>query len=249
MGNSKRNIKKLNENFREDILDYAISHNLKYAEALVALYATGCRPDELKTGLRIDFDKETNSLKFKILGSKLNAAQKRGIRIREITVKITEKNETYLNPIANIFKNNPDAYDLRIQIKNSTSLSNSVKRISETLWPRKKNHASPYSFRHAKATELKNAGFEPEDIAKIMGHASVRSQQSYGRKSSRSSGEFDDITNVETSSKPRGGDRLMRFKIASKNKAAAKIAAGLNEAAMQQVSPKPAQRKFSPKKR
>ena len=31
MGNSKRNIKKLNDNFREDILDYAIAHNLKCA--------------------------------------------------------------------------------------------------------------------------------------------------------------------------------------------------------------------------
>ncbi|MEX5706687.1 hypothetical protein AAAA53_24365, partial [Escherichia coli] len=59
----------------------------------------------------------------------------------------------------------------------------------------------------------------------IMGHASIRSQESYGRKKSRSKGGFDDITDVETSSKPRGGDRLLRFKIASKQKAAAKIAA------------------------
>ena len=50
MGNSKRNIKKLNDNFREDILDYAIAHNLKCANTAI-LYATGCRPDELKLGL------------------------------------------------------------------------------------------------------------------------------------------------------------------------------------------------------
>ncbi|MGU5937294.1 hypothetical protein ACV1E3_26765, partial [Klebsiella pneumoniae] len=77
-----------------------------------------------------------------------------------------------------------------------------------------------------KATELKNSdGFDEEKIAQIMGHASVRSQESYGRKNSRSKGGFDDITDVQTSSKPRGGDRLLRFKIASKQKAAAKIAA------------------------
>ena len=40
MGNSKRNIKKLNDNFREDILDYAFAHNLKCANALAILYAT-----------------------------------------------------------------------------------------------------------------------------------------------------------------------------------------------------------------
>lgn len=53
MGNSKRNIKKLNDNFRESILDYAISHNLKCAPALIALYATGCRPDEIETGIKV----------------------------------------------------------------------------------------------------------------------------------------------------------------------------------------------------
>ena len=57
-----------------------------------------------------------------------------------------------------------------------------------------------------------------------MGHASVRSQQSYGRKSKKSKGGFNDIADVETNVKPRGGDRLLRFKIANKNKAAAKIA-------------------------
>ena len=91
MGNSKRNIKKLNEDFRESILDYAISHNLKCAQALIALYATGCRPDELKTGVKVNYDSKKNALSFKIIGSKLNAEQKRGIRIREVTVKITEK--------------------------------------------------------------------------------------------------------------------------------------------------------------
>ena len=57
-----------------------------------------------------------------------------------------------------------------------------------------------------------------------MGHASVRSQQSYGRKSKKSKGGFDDIADVKTNVKPRGGDRLLRFKISNKNKAAAKIA-------------------------
>ena len=222
--NSKRNISKLNENFRESILDYAISHNLKCAPGLIALYATGCRPDEIKTGIRVNYKKETNELSFKIIGSKLNAEQKRGIRLREVTVKITEKNLKYYKTIIDIFENNEGAYDFKIKINSKGSFSNTVKRISETLWPRKKYHASPYSFRHAKATELKNSGsFDPEEIAKIMGHASVRSQQGYGRRNGKSNGEFDDIVNVEASSKPRGGDRLLRFKINSKNQALKKI--------------------------
>ena len=77
--NSKRNISKLNENFRESILDYAISHNLKCAHALIALYATGCRPAEIEKGIVVNFDDKTNILEFRILGSKLNRAQKRAL--------------------------------------------------------------------------------------------------------------------------------------------------------------------------
>ncbi|HGY3965440.1 TPA: site-specific integrase [Escherichia coli] len=240
MGNNKRNIKKLNDDFRESILDYAISHNLKCAQALIALYATGCRPDELKTGIRVNYNQQNNALSFKIIGSKLNAEQKRGIRLREVTVKITEKNLQYYKPIIDIFEKNPDAYDLKLKIESKVSFSNTVKRISETIWPRKKYHASPYSFRHAKATELKNSGsFDVEEIAKIMGHASVRSQQSYGRRNKKSNGEFDDIVNVEASSKPRGGDRLLRFKIKNKNEALKKISGSVTTSTAP-VSPTPA---------
>ena len=226
MGNSKRNIKNLNDNFRESILDYAISHNLKCANALIALYATGCRPDEIETGIKVNFDSKNNKLSFKIIGSKLNYQQKRGIRIREVTVKVTDENLQYYKPILDIFEKNPDAYDLKIKTESAKAFSGYITKISKKLWPRKKHHVSAYSFRHAKATELKNSeNFDKEEIAKIMGHASIRSQESYGRKNSRSKGGFDDITDVETSSKPRGGDRLLRFKIASKQQTAAKIAA------------------------
>ena len=65
MGNSKRNIKKLNDNFREDILDYAFAHNLKCANALAILYATGCRPDELQTGVTVNYDSKKNEIEFR----------------------------------------------------------------------------------------------------------------------------------------------------------------------------------------
>ena len=43
-------------------------------------------------------------------------------------------------------------------------------------------------------------------------------------KQAKKQGGFDDIADVKTNVKPRGGDRLLRFKISNKNKAAAKIA-------------------------
>ena len=225
MGNSKRNIKKLNDNFREDILDYAIAHNLKCANALVSLYAPGCRPDELHTGVRVNYDKQKNEISFKIIGSKLNRRMKRGIGVREFSVKINNENARFFKGIVDEINARPvDSFDHKFQIESAKAFSGYITKISKKLWPRKTYHASAYSFRHAKATELKNSDYDKIEIAQIMGHASVRSQQSYGRKSKKSKGGFDDIADVKTNVKPRGGDRLLRFKISNKNKAAAKIA-------------------------
>lgn len=225
MGNSKRNINKLNENFREDILDYAIAHNLKCANALAILYATGCRPDELHTGVKINYDKQKNEIRFKIIGSKLNRRMKRGIGIREFSVKINNDNERFFKGIIDLINERPvDSFDHNFKIESAKAFSGYITKISKKLWPRKKYHVSAYSFRHAKATELKNSDYDKEKIAQIMGHASVRSQQSYGRKNKKSKGGFNDIEDIKTNVKPRGADRLLRFKIASKNQAAAKIA-------------------------
>ncbi|HFW3787261.1 TPA: hypothetical protein ACM6Y1_004339, partial [Escherichia coli] len=41
-------------------------------------------------------------------------------------------------------------------------------------------------------------------------------------------GGFDDIADVETSAKPRENDRLLRFKIANKNKASQKLSESIS---------------------
>lgn len=224
--NSKRNISKLHENFRESICDYALLHNLKCAHALLVLKATGCRPDELQKGVRVNIKGDV--LTFKIIGSKYNVKMKRGIAIREIKVKINEDNAKYLNPLKEIFEKNPGAYDYKVSVDSKVAFTGYITKISKRLWPRKKNHASAYSFRHAKATELKNSDKSDIEIAQIMGHASTRAQQSYGRRNRRSNVGSLDICDVETSSKPRGGDRLLRFKISNKNKASQKLSEGIS---------------------
>ena len=186
MGNSKRNINKLNENFREDILDYAIAHNLKCANALAILYATGCRPDELHTGVKINYDKQKNEIRFKIIGSKLNRRMKRGIGIREFSVKINNDNERFFKGIIDLINERPvDSFDHNFKIESAKAFSGYITKNKQKVMAPKIYHASAYSFRHAKATELKNSDYDKEKIAQIMGHASVRSQQSYGRKTKK----------------------------------------------------------------
>ena len=47
------------------------------------------------------------------------------------------------------------SYDHKIKIESAKAFSGYITKISKKLWPRKTYHASAYSFRHAKATELK----------------------------------------------------------------------------------------------
>lgn len=53
---------------------------------------------------------------------------KKGIRIREVTVKITEKNSMYYKPIVDLFENNPNTYDFKLKIESKVSFSNTVKK-------------------------------------------------------------------------------------------------------------------------
>lgn len=214
---TKRNISKLTPDFRTKILDFAIEKNYKCADALAILNFSGCRPAELEKGVGVSFNKEKNEIEIKIAGSKLSEKMKRGIRIRKIHIKITNENEQYLKSLILKCEENNNSFIVRIESKKA--FSGYITKISKKIWPKKQYHASAYSFRHAKATEMKNAEYSQEDIAKVMGHASCRSQEAYGRKSrKKGTGKFDDIANVEASSQPRPSDRFQRFKIASKNK-------------------------------
>lgn len=228
MGNSKRAISKLNKDFREKICDYAVNNGLKCAPALILLKLTGCRPNELKKGVRISIT-DDNCFRFIILGSKLNLKQNRGISQRVIKIKLDEVDK-YKSFLENYVKSTAEnGKSTTINITSEKSFSGYISKISKRLWPRKTYHASAYSFRHQAASDLKNSGMDEVEIAQFMGHASTRSQGSYGRKRRSGKGEepaqnlANDIVELRTSSEPRKNDRLLRFKIASKNRTAVKV--------------------------
>lgn len=225
---SKRAVSKLHSDFRERICDYAIDNDLKCAPALILLKLTGCRPNELKKGILVSVT-EDNCLKFIIRGSKLNLKQNRGMVMRKIQIKLSESDK-YKTFLENYIKSTSEnGKSTTITITSENSFSGYISKISKRLWPRKTYHASAYSFRHQVASDLKNSGMDEVEIAQFLGHASTRSQESYGRKRRRGKGEeptqnlVGDIVGVQTSSEPRKNDRLLRFKIASKNRSAVKV--------------------------
>ncbi|EFK2757213.1 site-specific integrase [Escherichia coli] len=220
MGKNKRNISKLDNEYREKIADYAISKNLKCKNAILVLKATGCRPNELKNGVKVKLSDDLKNIEFTIIGSKLNSKMKRGIRMRKISVSLYKNNEfnEYLKPLIEDINTSENSM-IRVSISSENAFSGYISKISKRLWPRKTYHASAYSFRHSFATDLKNSGVNNIEIAKSMGHASTRSQLSYGRKRRNSSGDVSPIASVDASSAPRDkSDRLLRFKIQNKNK-------------------------------
>ena len=154
---------------------------------LAILYATGCRPDELKPGVTVNYDSKKNEIEFRIIGSKLKRRMRRGIGVRKIKVKINNENARFLKTLLiNLLKT--QCHMIKIKIESAKSIFGYITKISRKAMARKAYHVSAYSFRHAKATELKNSDYDKIEIAQIMGHASVRSQQSYGRKSKKSKG-------------------------------------------------------------
>ncbi|MFD0858601.1 site-specific integrase [Roseovarius aquimarinus] len=63
----------------------------------------------------------------------------------------------------------------------SVSLGKLVTRLGKIAFPRLRHNLTPYVFRHALGADMKASDrFEPEAIAKALGHQSARTQSSYG---------------------------------------------------------------------
>lgn len=226
---NKRKLTALAKDFREKILDYAVNahieNNAKWHLPLCVLYATGCRPVELVKGVSVKYNDEDKTLRFVIKGAKINDKLQRGIALRTVKIKVVDENNEFLNwskpLIEEIQKQNVD--HIEVKTTSANAFSGYIHKASKKLWPRRSEHVSAYSFRHAVAKSLKDSGADPVKIASVLGHASTRSQLSYGRKSRKGGGDVSPEVDVTTSSTIRDNkdqhvDKLLRFKIKSRNK-------------------------------
>lgn len=216
MGQSKKDVGSLAADFRTKIVGHAIKataeHGAEWLHPVCVLTATGCRPAELEKGVRVRMGKEPGTMEFIVAGAKINREQNRGIAIR--IVKVTTHDAKGLprfwaQPLLDLVKSGTQV----VSIASPTAFGTRITEASRRLWPRRRSHASPYSFRHAMCSDLKSAGLDPVTIAKVMGHASTRASLGYGRRSKGGGGESP-IFDVETSKTPRHSkDRLARFKV------------------------------------
>lgn len=204
--NYKRRVGKLAKDYREQIIKFASDNQSSWLQPVAVLFATGCRPEELAKGVKVSFDFERDEFVFTIQGAKVNDALKRGIEVREVRRKIT--NEHVMLALMQVV-----ATGNEVKIESKKGFGNSITKASKKLFPRRKEQASPYSFRHSLATDLKSAGIDSVVIAAVMGHQSTASQHSYGRKRRGGSGGISpDEIGASTSQAIRKVSPLARFK-------------------------------------
>lgn len=143
-----------------------------YRLPLAILISTGCRPSELVKGVRVERD-ESGDLLFCIQGSKTHGG-KYGQQYRQITIAADSEEASFLLRSAEANQGT-----MTVFVKNAKALTESIRRHSKKIWPRRKYIVSPYSFRHQFSADLKNE-YEPDEIAMALGHCVCKTQQYYG---------------------------------------------------------------------
>lgn len=172
------------DNWREKIFEKMGKSKFKHAVAVAWL--TGCRPSEIKKGIGVALAEKDGSkyLIFKIEGTKRGKNNNYGQEKRFIRVSITNPAASFLvNEIERNENNN-----IIVSIETTEGLSQAVNDASKRIWKSKKEHISPYSFRHAFSADVKSFAKEvmmdenesKELVAQALGHSSADTQQNYG---------------------------------------------------------------------
>lgn len=159
-------------------------HDFQMMGALEIARIVGCRPSEL-----VNLQLLSDRCIF-ITGSKKTEDGQRGL---DRTLQLDE--DTYKHFVR--------AFSLMNQDHSNTTSAKTliIKRLqrrlqtaTKSLWPRRKNHITFYSYRHQLGSDLKSSGLPLQMIAAIMGHQSTESVEKYGDKRTGASRTFPSAT-------------------------------------------------------
>ena len=152
-----------------------------YTEILISAL-TGCRPAELKNGVRVSrfFDEACNSdcIAFDIITAKHKDQSAQ--HVRRLVFSLNNPDEL-LGLLINQFEYEliDDENSFTSFISSEINFTVAIRRLGEELWP--KHHASitAYCFRHQFAANLKKNG-SSEFISAALGHTSEKTKKNYG---------------------------------------------------------------------
>jgi integrase len=158
--------------WRETLLSH-ITPVHKLAAAVVAL--TGARPSEVARGIKLRIQRHgTDDLLFiTIPGTKITATAGQPERVLSIRTD---------TPIASFLVACLRSSGLETLTISTcpANLCAAMIKAGRKAFPKLKETISPYTLRHAFASDLKAAGVGPEIIAAALGHRATETQQYYG---------------------------------------------------------------------
>jgi len=146
------------------------------------LKLTGCRGIELTYGVNIFLDDKKDRVGIEIIGAKTGEHSGHAKRIIYFSKEILD----YLPDLGWRFPEKPK----RVSVKNLKSFSERIEtagfKCGYNVYTQtgKKNRVTTSTFRHQVSADLKSAGYAPDEIALVMGHAVTKTQQYYGSKKS-----------------------------------------------------------------
>lgn len=153
--------------------------NGKYATALLVSSLTGCRPSELKRGIKIwkkwDDLLGKTLIYFQIQGSKVKNNQGQPSRLIVYDAADTHPLIAAMN---RQFKTQADAVFLA-QVSDPCNFTVEVRRLAHCLWPQNKHSITAYCFRHQWSADNKSFG-DGDAVSRGLGHASAKTRRSYG---------------------------------------------------------------------
>lgn len=143
-----------------------------YADHLTILEMTGARPVEFSNGVLVK--RERGALKFTLVGGKLSSTT--GLKERTLTVPVRTLGARRL--ARQLIPDGP----AQVWKCKEKAMADYVTALREKAFPGHPYKVSPYSYRHALASDLKSTEMDRVDIAAALGHRSTRTAGAYGRK-------------------------------------------------------------------
>lgn len=156
------------ENWEQKMFEKCSS---KHQNALAVSLLSGCRPAEIEAGVTVKRD-ENGNLLLTISGAKLSEIRGQETRV----LSISSEHFAAKHLLAQLENGN------EIVISgNAKAFSEATRQAGKRAFPKLKVGVSPYSIRHAIASQLKASGVDADAVAMTLGHAATASQSTYGR--------------------------------------------------------------------
>lgn len=206
---SKRKSKKVSlrglpDDWREQMANNSVG---QYHIPMLITLATGCRPAELKNGVKLIL--KNGAFYAVIKGAKITEHSGQEKRVLKLANnEITEKLKAYLvkddgNPI--------------IKVKVPNSISTHMRSVGKRIWPKRKESITAYTARHAMAADCKASPLNetyPDFVSEVLGHQADDTKSYYGTRSQSSSDRF--VPLAVKSTKPVKKKNTTSFKKISK---------------------------------